>query len=145
MANYDMKVYGLFAKSLANKEVDLDSDTLKAMLVDASYTPDQDTHQYKSHVTGEITGTGYTAGGQTLSNVTVTYNPATNSLVLDADDPVWPSSTLTARGVVIYDDTPSTNKPLIAYGVFSENVSSTAAAFTVQLPSTGILSLTAAS
>lgn len=145
MATFELKAYGLFAKSLANKEVDLDSDTLKAMLCTSAYTPDQDTHQYKSDVTNEVTGTGYTAGGQSLSNVTVTYNAATNALILDADDPVWPASSITARVVVIYDDTPSTNKPLIAYGVFSENVSSTSASFTVQLPLTGILSLTAAS
>lgn len=144
MATFDLKAYGLFAKSLANKEVDLDSDTLKAMLCTATYVPNQDTHQYKSSVTNEITGTGYTAGGKTLTNVTVAYNPSTNALVLDADDPVWADSTLSAGVVVIYDDTPATNKPLIAYGVFSETVSSTAAPFTVQLPATGILSLIAA-
>ena len=57
-------VYGLALKSLANKEITFPSDTLTVMLCTSSYVPNQDTDQYKSAVTGEVTRTGYTAGGQ---------------------------------------------------------------------------------
>lgn len=140
------KAFGLFAKSLVNKEVDLDSDSLKVMLCTSAYTPDQDTHQYKSQVTGEVVGTGYTAGGQVLAGVTVSYDAATNTIKLDADDPSWPGSTITARYAVFYDDTPSTaaTKPLISYVDFGADIATTAGAFTLTLDANGIVRLSAA-
>jgi hypothetical protein len=140
------KMYGLFLKSLANKEVDLDSDSLKVMLCTSSYVPNQDTHQYKSSVTNEVTGTGYTAGGATLGSVTVVYDAPSNTLTLDAADASWPTSTLTARYAVVYDSTPATDatRPLIAYVDFGADVSSTAATFTLAWDAAGIVTLTAA-
>lgn len=140
------KMYGLFLKSLANKEVDLDSDSLKVMLCTSAYTPNQDTHQYKSSVTNEVTGTGYTAGGATLGSVTVVYDAPSNTLTLDAADASWPTSTLTARYAVVYDSTPATDatRPLIAYVDFGADVSSTAATFTLAWDAAGIVTLTAA-
>ena len=137
------KMYGLFLKSLANKEVDLDSDTLKVMLCTSSYTPNQDTHQYKADVTNEITGTGYTAGGQTLTGVTVTYNAGTNTLMLDANDPVWSASSLTARTLVAYDDTPASNKPLICYWDFGQDETSSSGNFTATISGSGLITITA--
>lgn len=140
------KAFGLFAKSLVNKEVDLDSDSLKVMLCTSAYTPDQDTHQYKSQVTNEVTGTGYTAGGQALTGVTVAYDAATNTVKLDADDPSWAGSTITARYAVFYDDTPATaaTKPLISYVDFGADISTTAGAFSLTLDANGIVRLSAA-
>jgi len=139
-------MYGLFLKSLANKEVDLDSDSLKVMLCTSSYVPNQDTHQYKSSVTNEVTGTGYTAGGATLGSVTVVYDAPSNTLTLDAADASWPTSTLTARYAVVYDSTPASDatRPLIAYVDFGADVSSTAATFTLAWDAAGIVTLTAA-
>lgn len=59
-----------------NAPIDLLSDTLKCMLLTSSYTPNLDTHKYKSDLTNEITGTGYTAGGATLGSPTLTYTAA---------------------------------------------------------------------
>lgn len=139
-------LYGNFLKSLANKEIDLDTDTIKVMLCTSTYTPNQDTHQYKSSVTNEVTGTGYTATGATLAGVAVTYTAGTNTLMFDANDTVWAASTITARYAVIYDATPATDatRPLIAYVDFGENVSSTAAAFTITWDAAGIFTITAA-
>lgn len=52
--------------------VDPDSDVLKVALVTSSYTPDLGVHDFFDDVTGEVVGTGYTAGGVTLASVTVT-------------------------------------------------------------------------
>lgn len=70
------KQVGLLMKTLLNKELDFDSDTIKAMLCTSSYTPNYDTHQYKSSVGSEVSGTGYTPTGATLSSCTVTYTAA---------------------------------------------------------------------
>ena len=140
------KIYGLFYTSLANKEMNLASDTLKCLLCTSSYTPNQDTHRYKSDLTNEVTGTGYTAGGVALTGVTLSYDTASNTFKLDANDPAWASSTITAAYAVFYDSTPSTDatRPLICYVDLGGNISSTASTFTVQLDANGIINLTAA-
>lgn len=140
------KLYGKFLSSLANKEVDLDTDTLKVMLCTSTYTPDQDTHQYKSSVTNEVAGTGYTAGGATLGSVTVAYSGASNTLTLDAADSSWPTSTITARYAVVYDSTPATDatRPLICYVDFGADVSTTAGTFSIVWDANGIATFTVA-
>lgn len=68
------KAYGLFIKSLVNKEMNINTDTLKVMLCTSQYVPDQNAHQYKSSVTNElsvVTGTlsaASTAAATTLSS-----------------------------------------------------------------------------
>ena len=78
MATGTMKWFGLAPKTLLAKEVDFLNDTIKGMLTTVTYVPDQDAHDYKSDVTNEVSGTGYTAGGATLANKTVTYTAGTN-------------------------------------------------------------------
>jgi hypothetical protein len=56
--------------------VDYLSDTLKCSLHSSSYVPNLDTHETKSDLTNEVTGTNYTAGGTTLGTKTVTYTAA---------------------------------------------------------------------
>lgn len=141
------KLYGQFIQQSFNKEIDWDSDTIKVALLNNTYTPDQDAHNYYDDVSAyEVTGTGYTAGGITLANKTNTYNSATNVIVLDADDVTWASSTITARYAVVYDATPATNatRPLIGYVDFGSDQSSSNGNFTITWDSTGIVRVTVA-
>lgn len=140
------KVYGLAMQSMLNKEIDYDTDVIKGMLCTSLYAPSQDTHRYKSDVTNEATGTGYTAGGVTLTAKTITYVAASNTLTLDCADPSWATSTITARYLVFYDNTPATDatRPLIAYVDFGADVSSSASTFTYVVPTTGIAQFIAA-
>lgn len=140
------KLYGKALLSLANKEMDLNSDTIKVMLCTSGYTPNQDTHQYKSDVTSEVAGTGYTAGGATVASPTLAYDAGTNTLKFDGDDVAWPASTLTARYAVIYDSTPGSDatRPLIGYVDFGADVASVAGTFTIAWDAAGIATLTAA-
>lgn len=141
------KLYGQFVQQAFNKEIDWDSDTIKVALVTNAYTPDQDAHNYFDDVVAnEVTGTGYTAGGNTLANKTNTYDSATNVIKLDADDVTWASSTITARYAVIYDATPATNatRPLIGYVDFGSDQSSSNGNFTITWDSTGIVRVTVA-
>ena len=139
------KVYGKALLSLATKKMDLSADTVKAMLCTSTYVPDQDAHQYKSDVTNEVTGTGYTAGGVTVA-ATVTYDGPSNTLTIDTADPSWTTATITARYVVFYDATPATDatRPLLTYVDLGADVSSTAGTWTYTVPTTGIASITVA-
>jgi hypothetical protein len=141
------KLYGQFLSQALNKEIDWDTDTIKVALLTNAYTPDQDVHNYLDDVvTYEVSGTGYTAGGNTLANKTNSYNSATNVITLDADDTTWSSSTITARYAVIYDATPATNatKPLIGYVDFGSDQSSSNGNFTITWDATGIVRVTVA-
>lgn len=139
-------VYGNFMKNvLSGKVVDWLNHPIKVMLCSATYVPNQDTHQTKADVTGEVTGTGYTAGGIALTNKTITYDPVTNTVILHADDVVWVNATITARYAVIYDDNGATDadKLLLGYVDFGQDVSSTNGDFKITLDASGIFRFTA--
>jgi hypothetical protein len=138
------KFYGNAFVSAFNKKIDFDSDTIKVALCTSSYTPDQDAHDFFNDITNEVTGTGYTAGGATLTSASITYTGASNVLKLDGDDTSWASSTITARYAIIYDATPGTaaTNPLIAYVDFGADVTSTAGTFTIAWDANGIATVT---
>jgi hypothetical protein len=138
------KVYNLAVTSLANKEVDWGTDVIKVMLTTSSYTPSQTTHQYKSSVTNEVTGTGYTAGGATLTSKTEAFTGQVKAF--DAADTSWTTSTITAaRYAVVYAVGGSdATSPLLCYVDFGENLSSSAATFTITWDAAGIFSVTVA-
>ena len=136
-------LYGItFLNALKNDlALDLDdttADRFKVMLVTSSYTPNFGTHDFKSDVTNEVSGTGYDAGGKSLSSVTLTQSGGT--ITFDAADLTWASSTITARAAVVYDDS-LTNDPLIAYIDFGADKSSSAGDFVLSFNASGIFTL----
>ena len=90
-----------FKADLFNKEQDLDTDTIKIALYTSSATLDATTTAYTT--SNEVTGTGYTAGGETLANSTVATSGTT--AYVDFDNPEWTGASFTARGALIYNDT----------------------------------------
>lgn len=138
------KYYGKFFQSLANKEIDLDTDVIKVMLCTSSYAPNQDTHRYKSDITNEITGTGYTATGATLASVTVAYDGASNTLTFDAADTSWTTATFTAHYAVLYDASPASDsvRPLISYLDFGADIPVTGSTFQITWDPAGIATVT---
>jgi len=90
-----------FKADVLNKEQDLEADTLKIALYTSSATLDATTTAYSA--TNEISGTGYTAGGVTLTSTTVATTGTT--AYFDAADPEWTSASFTARGALIYNST----------------------------------------
>lgn len=139
------KTYGSVIAKAFNKEIDFDSDTIKVALLSSSYTPNQDTHDYFDDVSAyEVSGTGYTAGGATLANKSVTYTSGTNVTKFDADDVSWTSSTITARYAVIYDSTGTAGtSALIGYVDFGSDQSSSSGTFSIVWDSAGIFTTTA--
>lgn len=91
----------LFGTFLGN--VDFDTDTIKVMLCTSKYVP-MPHHTYKSDVTNEISGMGYTAGGIQLCSTTVGHNPYTGAMTFDAADVCWPHSNICARYAIVYQD-----------------------------------------
>lgn len=138
-------VYGLALQSMLNKEVDWDTDSVKAMLCTAAYVPDQDTHRYKNSVTNEVTGTGYTAGGIVVPTRGFTYDGAANNLRLTCGNLAF--GTLTVAGiriVVFYVDTgTATTSPLLSWMDLGADQSPTASPFTIDM-SNGVMVLNAA-
>ena len=99
-----------------------------ALYTDAGATLNKSTTAYTA--TGEITGTGYTAGGMNLAGFSVTLD--TDTAILDwTTDPAWATSTITADTALIYNSS-RTNKAVAVLKFTS--ATSTAAAFTVALP-----------
>lgn len=135
-------IYNSFKANIMNGGIDLDTDTIKVMLVTSAYTPNQDTHEDRADVTNEVSGTGYTAGGATLASKTVTKDTTDNEGVFDGADVTWSTATITARGAVIYKSTGvAANDLLICYLDFGSDQSSSAADFTIAWNAEGLINL----
>ena len=107
----------------------------KVMLVTSAYTPDKALHGNRSDVTGESSGSNYTAGGVGVG-VTVTNNTSEHRQDITFAQVAWSNATITARAAVIYKHTGvASTDTLIAYVDFSQDVSSTNAAFAVTFSS----------
>ena len=90
--------------------------------------------------TNEVSGTGYTAGGQTILSPTTTESP-TGTLMYDMADQVWASPTsVTARGAILYADALVNNNLLVAM-TFGSDFTSTAGTFTIQFATTGVFTV----
>lgn len=136
-------IYSNLPKHLMNANISLESDTIKVALVTSSYTPDQDAHEFFDDITNEVTGTGYTAGGATLASKTVTADTANNAGVFDAANVTWSTSTITARGAVVYKSTgTASTSPLIEYIDFGIDKISSGADFTITWDAAGIFKIT---
>jgi len=106
-------------------------DTLKIALYTSSATLGATTSAYTT--SNEVSGTGYTAGGATLSSQAVAYDATNQVAFFDAADPAFTTATITARGALIYNNTKSNAS--IAVLDFGSDFTSTAGTFTIQLPS----------
>lgn len=134
--------YTMLAKSMADGVADLDTSTLKVALFSA-YTPAVDTQQFYSTALAaatEVSASGYTTGGATLS--TVTFTKSSHTYTLDCDDPSW-SSVLTASYACFYVSTgTNSTSALICYWDFGGAQSSTAPLFTLNINASGLITIT---
>ena len=106
---------------------DLDTDTLKMALFLATAELGADTLVYTT--TGETSGTGYTAGGEVLTGVTVLTSGTT--AYVDFADPTWNPAAFTARGALIYNASKG-NKAIAVLDFGADKTATTS--FTVQMP-----------
>lgn len=104
------------------------ANAFKIALFTSAATLGADTTAYAT--TEEVVGTGYTAGGNTLTNVTPTSTGTT--AFTDFADTTWSSATITARGALIYNSTESDKA--VAVLDFGSDKTSTAGDFTIIFP-----------
>ena len=104
-------------------------NTFKIALYTSSATLSAATTAYSA--TNEVSGTNYTAAGDTLTRV----DPATSGTTAYTDfaDTTWSSSTITARGAVVYNDSASGDPSVIVLN-FGADKTSSAGAFTITFP-----------
>lgn len=143
--------YTKLADALAQKTVDFDSDTFKCMLLSA-YTvgSTQDTAKFVSDVKAvatEASGTGYTAGGATLTSVT--WTASGHVYAFKATIPAWTTTggSLAAAFALFYDSTPGSDatNPVLCYWNLDGaggTQTSTNGTFTLTQNASGILTLT---
>jgi hypothetical protein len=106
------------------------SQVFKIALFTSAATLSAATTAYST--SNEVSGTGYTAGGNTL---TISTNPTSTGTTafLDFADTTWSSATITARGALIYLANGGTN-PAVAVLDFGADKTSTAGDFTIVFP-----------
>ena len=117
-------------------------DTFKLALYTSSATINANTTAYSA--TDETTGTNYTAGGANLTNTGVSKTETSITAgtgYTDFSDLTFSNVTVTARGALIYNNTPSANGisgavPNAAVAVldFGADKTSTAGDFTIIFP-----------
>lgn len=117
--------------------------TLKLMLVDSTYAFDIDHTALASVSTAEITGPGYTAGGETLANVTITSDDT--GFAIDADDITWTALTATFRRAILYTSgtVDGVTNPVLASYLLDDtpgDIAVSATDWTVALAAVGIVS-----
>lgn len=121
-----------FKQALLDGEVDFSSDTAityKIALYTSAATLDATTTAYT--VTNEVSGTGYTAGGETLTVVAPTTSGTT--AFVDFANVTWSAADFTARGALIYDST-TAGTPAVAVLDFGADKTSSGGDFVVQFP-----------
>lgn len=135
LATFEAALKNTLALDLSNT----DAGRFKLMLVSDTYTPDFSTDSGYADVSAhEVSGTGYTSGGEAVTSVS--FSITGGLLVFDADDVTWSSCSVTANGAVLYD-TVLAGQPLIAFFDFRESKTSVSSTFTVPFPTDGMFLL----
>lgn len=120
-----------FKKAILDGEMDFSSDTtdtFKIALYTSSATLGASTTAYST--TNEVSGTGYTAGGETLTVVAPTTSGTT--AFIDFSNVTWTTATITARGALIYKS--GGGNPAVAVLDFGADKTSTNGDFEIQFP-----------
>lgn len=117
-----------FKTELLGGTHDLDTDVLKIALFTSSATLGASTTAYST--TNEVVGSGYTAGGNTLSGAVISLSGST--AIVDFSDTTWSTATITARGALIYNSSKANRA--IAVLDFGGDKTSTSGDFTVVFP-----------
>ena len=122
-----------FKVALLDGEMDFSSNTsqtFKIALFTSDASLDADTTAYA--VTNEASGTGYTAGGETL---TISTNPTSTDTTayLTFSTVTWTTSSITARGALIYRSS-GTGNNAVAVLDFGADKTTLGSTFTVTFP-----------
>ena len=129
-------VYNSCIRDAVVGNIDFDTDTFKMLLVTSSYSASK-SHAKRSDITYEVTGTGYTSGGNACSVSVAAVDNTNNDVEISFTVTSWTSATITARAGVIYKSRggASSADELVGYVDFGSDVSSTNGTFAVTVSS----------
>jgi len=102
--------------------------TYKIALYTASANLDSTTTAYTT--TNEVVGTGYTAGGKTLTVIPPDYSNPDYTAFVSFLPAIWDPASFTTRGALIYNSTTGSSVCVLNFG--SDKV--TTSTFTIQFP-----------
>lgn len=135
-------VYGPFIRDAINntKAFALNaSDVIKWQTTSDTYTPNFDTHDEEADLTNEVTGTGYTTGGETLS--TPTFTIASGLAKFDGVDVSLSNTTLSnVEGAILFDDT-IVGDPLLCAVDFGQAYTTSTGTFAITWDANGIFNI----
>ena len=125
-------IYNSLLRDLCTGAVDLDTDTFKCILVTSSYAASK-SHDKRDDITNEVVGSGYTAGGNAAAATVAAVNNSSNLQDTTWVITAWTTSTITARGAVIYKARggASSADELVGYLDFITDQASSGGTFTV--------------
>ena len=119
-----------FKQEMLQAGQNLATDTLKMALYTAFADLGPTTTAYTT--TNEVVGTGYTAGGESVTGATISVDTQTNTVYVDFDNVSWAGASFTARGALIYNVTQSNAS--VAVLDFGSDKTFTSANNTVTMP-----------
>jgi hypothetical protein len=125
-------IYNSCIRDAVTGAIDFDTDTFKMMLVTSSYTASK-AHDKRDDITNEVSGTGYTSGGNACAVTVAATDNTNNDVEINFSITSWTSATITARAAVIYKSRggASSADELVGYVDFGSDVSSTNGTFAV--------------
>lgn len=101
-----------FKYQLAKKQIDMGADIFKLILMNTGFTFNKDSHATLTDVSASelANGNGYTTGGVTLANSTVTEDDSVDKAITVFDNITFTASEGSlgpTPGAIVYDDTTS--------------------------------------
>lgn len=138
MAAVETKWFTKGGKNLVEAEIGWVTGPINVALMGAGFAFDQDLPEVWGDLSAqEATGIAYVAGGTVVANRSVVLDLPSNETRLLGDPVQWPTSTITARGAVIYAT--SGAKPVLGYVDFVSDRTSENGLFRIEWPTTGVL------
>jgi len=98
LENFNTGTSYVYKIALYNGNADLSSSTL-------TYT-----------TSNEVTGTGYTAGGKTLTPIVPTYDLSNNTAYVSFNNVTWSPASFTTSGALIYNSTTNAAVCVLNFG-----------------------------
>jgi hypothetical protein len=136
MANF---IYNEFKEYMADNTIDLDGDTFNISLHGSNFVADSSHNQWSDITATQTSGTGYSDGGTSLSNVTWTRSGGV--IEFDSDDPSWTTATFSADWAVLRSVSGTGSGYLVGAWDFGGSESVSGGTFTVQVNAAGFIQL----
>jgi hypothetical protein len=111
--------------------------TYKIALYSATATLNETTTTYTT--VGEITGTGYTAGGKTLTITGLASDTTNNTAYVSFSDVTWNPANFTTAGALIYNSTTNAAVCILNFGSDKTATSSFTITFPAATSTTAVL------